>query len=74
MFCSNSVGRHLGRGAAALVLMAAAFGLHGLVAGWTGTVLSLLAVLGAFVLMRGCPMCWLMGLFQALQAGRTGKR
>jgi hypothetical protein len=74
MFCSNSVWRHLGRGAAALVLMAAAFELHAIIAGWAGTLLSLLAVLGAFVLMRGCPMCWLMGLFQTLQEGRAGKR
>ena len=23
-------------------------------------------VIGAFLLLRGCPMCWLLGLFQTI--------
>lgn len=62
MFCSRSVAVHLLRGAAALALMAAAFWLSSF-----GLVWSLLAMAGALALMRGCPMCWLMGLFETLK-------
>ena len=61
MFCSSSVSVHLLRGAAALALIAAAFWLSDI-----GLVWSILAIAGAVVLMRGCPMCWLMGLLETL--------
>jgi hypothetical protein len=37
--------------------------------GWSVT-----AVIGAVVLLRGCPMCWLMGLFETLKQGRAAQR
>lgn len=65
MFCSRSIGVHLFRGLMALLLLAAGFYLLG-----TGTIyLALLAVAcfgGAFFFFRGCPMCWLMGLFETM--------
>jgi len=62
MFCSTSVAAHLLRGAAALALMAAAFFLNDL-----GLIWSVLAVGGALLLLRGCPMCWLIGLFETMR-------
>ena len=59
MFCSTSITVHLLRGVAAAVLLLAA--LWGdsvpLAARWA-------AGAGAVLLLRGCPMCWLMGLFE----------
>lgn len=65
MFGSTSVTVHLLRGAAALALVALAFWLtrfHALAA--------LPALVGAGLLLRGCPMCWLMGLFETAQMQR----
>lgn len=62
MFCSTSVSVHLLRGAAALGLIFAAIYLSSY-----GVVWSALAGLGAIVLLRGCPMCWLMGLSETMQ-------
>ena len=62
MYCSTSVSVHLLRGAAALGLIFAAIYLS-----TYGVVWSALAGLGAIVLLRGCPMCWLMGLFETMQ-------
>ena len=62
MFCSISVSVHLLRGAAAVGLIFAAIYLNSY-----GFVWSALAGIGAVVLLRGCPMCWLMGLFETIQ-------
>lgn len=62
MFCSTSVSVHLLRGGAAIGLIFAAFYLSSY-----GVVWSALAGIGAVVLPRGCPMCWLMGLFETMQ-------
>ncbi|MCV2360091.1 hypothetical protein LNV08_14020 [Paucibacter sp. TC2R-5] len=64
MFCSSSVSLHLLRGAAAFALIAAALMLKGL-----GAIGSGLALVGALLLLRGCPMCWLMGLFETIAKG-----
>lgn len=69
MFCSRSVGIHLLRGATAAALMLAAV---------LGDDLPLLVRLagfaGAVLLMRGCPMCWLVGLFQTCRRRPHGTR
>ncbi|HYW55388.1 MAG TPA: hypothetical protein VE934_00380 [Polaromonas sp.] len=71
MFCSTSVTQHLLRGiagAALLVLAVALFSTH--------VVWALLAAGGALVLLRGCPMCWLAGLFETVanrRATRTAR-
>lgn len=69
MYCSSSVSVHLLRGAA-IGLIFAAFFLSSY-----GVVWSAIAVIGAIVLLRGCPMCWLMGLFETMQKkGRANER
>ncbi|MDC6170677.1 hypothetical protein [Paucibacter sp. XJ19-41] len=62
MFCSRSITIHLLRGAAAALLLVLALW-PGPLAGW----LRAIALAGAVVLMRGCPMCWLLGLFETLR-------
>ena len=59
MFASSSVPRHLVRGAVGLPLMVAAFVLIPWVGGW-----SLLLLVPAVLLLRGCPTCWALGLAQ----------
>jgi MFS superfamily sulfate permease-like transporter len=66
MFCSRSISVHLlrGLGAAILVLLMMVFGRDHI---W---LIPPLAV-GALWLMRGCPMCWLMGLFETMSLCRS---
>jgi hypothetical protein len=66
MVCSTSVSVHLLRGAAAVGLLFAAFFLSNV-----GVIWSAVALIGAVVLLRGCPMCWLMGLFETVRQGRN---
>ncbi|BBB68265.1 hypothetical protein UNDYM_4012 [Undibacterium sp. YM2] len=68
MFCSTSVTVHLLRGLGALTLVIAAFLLEPFGMIWSG-----LALIAAFLLMRGCPMCWMMGLIEALYERRKKK-
>jgi hypothetical protein len=58
---------HLLRGAGAVVLI-----VFGFVYANTFPWLLPAALVGAVVLLRGCPMCWLMGLFEAMSARRPG--
>lgn len=59
LFASSSVRAHVVRGVLGAVLAVAAFGLVGTVGGW-----SLLLLVPAVVLWRGCPTCWALGLTQ----------
>ena len=59
MFCRRSVGIHLLRGCAGAALLLAA-----LLVDDAPAVMRLAAGVGAFVLFRGCPTCWLVGLFE----------
>ncbi len=68
MFCSTSVSIHLLRGLAALTLIIGA--LHFSSYGTLGLVFALLAFIGAILLLRGCPMCWLVGLIETLGQSR----
>jgi hypothetical protein len=63
MFCSSSVSMHSLRGAAALALIASAIWFNQTL-GSTGSVLALVS---AVLLMRGCPMCWLLGLIETIK-------
>jgi hypothetical protein len=67
MSCSRSLYVHLLRGAGAVAMVVLGFI-------YVNAVPWLLAVLliGAVVLLGGCPMCWLMGLFDAIAARRSG--
>jgi hypothetical protein len=65
MHCNRSVGLHVlrGLGAVALVVLAFAYGdSHG----W----LFLPLLIGAVLLLGGCPACWLTGLFEAVRTNR----
>ncbi|PXX41406.1 hypothetical protein [Undibacterium pigrum] len=68
MFCSTSVTVHLLRGIGALGLLLLAFLVPGLSVIWQG-----LALIVAFLLMRGCPMCWMMGLIETIYERRKKK-
>lgn len=68
MFCSTSLTEHLLRGALAALLLAGA-----LLGGWP-IAGQAVALLGAFLLMRGCPMCWLMGLIGTTRQGRAHRQ
>ena len=67
MFCSRSVSLHLLRGLGAVTLLVAAFA-FGSEHVWLWPPL----LIGAVVLLRGCPMCWLIGLFETM--GKRGDR
>lgn len=66
MFCSRSLGVHLLRGALAIALLSAALLVHGV-----HPALRIGAVAGAALLLRGCPACWLVGLFETWAQGRS---
>ena len=65
MFGSIFLGAHLMRGAAAAALLAWAI-VHQTAHPW----LSLGAGVAALVALRGCPMCWTVGLVETLSQGR----
>ena len=65
MFGSAFLGAHLMRGTAAAALLAWAI-VHQTAHPW----LSLGAGVAALVALRGCPMCWTMGLVETLSQGR----
>ena len=64
MFGSTFLGAHLMRGAAAAALLAWAI-VHQTAHPW----LSLGAGVAALVALRGCPMCWTVGLVETLSQG-----
>lgn len=65
MFGSATLGAHLMRGAAAAALLAWAI-VHQAAHPW----LSLGAGVATLVALRGCPMCWTVGLVETLWQGR----
>ena len=65
MFGSAFLGAHLMPGAAAAALLAWAI-VHQTAHPW----LSLGAGVAALVALRGCPMCWTVGLVETLSQGR----
>jgi hypothetical protein len=70
MFASRSLPEHLMRGAVGLPVLVAAFALIGALGP-----LSLLLVVPAVLLLRGCPTCWALGLVQTRERTRcsTGR-
>ena len=72
-FASRSIVEHVARGAGAAALVAFAL--------WSISTPTLLRGLGAFgafaggvVLLRGCPMCWVIGLFDTISQSRVRSR
>ncbi len=68
MFASRSIAEHLLRGAVGLPLLLAGFVLVGPV----GPV-SLLLLVPAVALLRGCPTCWALGLVQTRERTRCSR-
>jgi len=68
LFATRTLGGHLLRGAAAFGLLALAVGQQ-----QAYGALSLGAGLLALVLLRGCPMCWLIGLVETVQQRRRAR-
>jgi hypothetical protein len=68
MYCSRSIGVHLLRGLGAVGLIALAV-IYGEAHAWLLPPLLIGAVV--LMLMRGCPMCWLMGLAETAKTGRN---
>ncbi len=64
MFGSAFLGAHLTRGAAAVALLAWAI-VHQTAHPW----LSFCAGVAALIALRGCPMCWTVGLAETLSQG-----
>ncbi|WP_309058250.1 hypothetical protein [Streptomyces sp.] len=64
-FASATVPRHLARGALGFGALAGALALLP-----TLGPLALLLVPVGLVALRGCPMCWVMGLAETVSAGR----
>ena len=65
MYCSRSISVHLLRGLSAVVLIA----LAAIYDGANAWLLQPLLI-GAIALMRGCSMCWLMGLVEVAKTRR----
>ena len=61
-FASKSITEHLLRGALGLAGV-----LFALKLATERPVVSIALVLGSLVALRGCPMCWIAGLFGTLQ-------
>jgi hypothetical protein len=60
-FGSKTIAGHLLRGAAAVALFAFAIRV-----GSAQPALSIIAGIGAIVMLRGCPMCWTLGLIETI--------
>ena len=71
-FASSSIRIHIARGACA-----ALFGVVAMLSLQTSTLLGavggIAALGGALFMLRGCPMCWTIGLFETV-AARVGRR
>jgi hypothetical protein len=68
-FASPSITIHLARGASAALLgFLAMLSLHTMTLG--GSIGAVLAAGGALFMLRGCPMCWTLGLFETVAAQR----
>ena len=65
MHCSRSLTLHILRGLGAAVLVGLAF-VYGSAHGWLLATL----MIGAVLLLGGCPACWLTGLLDAVRAKR----
>jgi hypothetical protein len=68
-FASRSLPQHLLRGVIGFGSFAAAFGLGSVIGPF-----SLVFLPVGLVALRGCPMCWTMGLVETISNGRLKRR
>ena len=61
LFATRTLGGHLLRGVVAFALLHHAIAQQQAHPGW-----ALVAGLGALVVLRGCPMCWTIGLVETM--------
>jgi hypothetical protein len=61
MFASKSIVAHILRGVTAAALIVWALDLQS-----TEPVFALAAGTAAVIAMRGCPLCWMLGLFETI--------
>lgn len=66
MFASSSLPVHLLRGGGAIAAFVGAVALFGAFPTIAGAAASGGMMLAAIMLLRGCPMCWLIGLFETI--------
>lgn len=66
-FASNTVLEHLARGVGAILLILLATILARSSSGWETTIPVAGCWVGAVVLLRGCPMCWVIGLVETVR-------
>lgn len=69
LFATRTLSGHLLRGAAAFGLLAMAMDQQA-----AHPVTAVAAALLALVLLRGCPMCWVIGLIETVQQAGTHRR
>jgi hypothetical protein len=62
-FASSSLALHLGRGAIGLSLFSVALHLA-----TSAPTFSVLLGIGALAVLRGCPVCWLLGLIETIHS------
>jgi len=74
IFASKTLGEHLARGALGLgaVGLAVSDPMIAMPA-WLDMTGRVLLGIGAIVLLRGCPMCWLQGLVETIVARASGR-
>ena len=66
MFRSRSVARHIARGVAGFGFLAVALHYASVLGWWT-----LAPAACALVCLRGCPMCWTLGLLETVMDRQT---
>jgi hypothetical protein len=62
MFASKSLAVHLTRGALGISLFA-----YGASLAESKPLIALIFILGSLIPLRGCPVCWTVGLIETLQ-------
>lgn len=70
MFASRTLSEHVARGTAAALAIAAAILVPAWMPSWTSTPAAILLGVCAIVLLRGCPMCWAIGVVGILRQRR----
>lgn len=67
IFASSSVTVHLARGAAAVAALATARYLFARTPPMIGVPLGMVLLAATLWLLRGCPMCWTIGLIETVR-------
>lgn len=66
MFASRTLGEHLVRGSVGLGAVFVVLYVSSTLPPWLDVVGRVVLGIAAIVALRGCPMCWLVGLFETL--------